>query len=212
MLEPELMTYENFPNIVNILFNNTLLHVNESTYRLCEIEFYYCGDGHRDEYTHCSEEQNQFGKFYFHKYQNGTYKSGTYKGLDITLSPNKDTYFGVLIRSIKNMDNYDFIEGPCKTVDEILKQFDRKPTKDGKTCSCTEVKHFTDGKELPLDIYDVNNKLYLEHFEETDDYDILTGPRIGLSDKYPEFKDKPYRFVSSKYVKKQKNTLVPFTL
>src|SRR5271155_2214746 len=99
---------DDFDEIADLLLNKTLLSTKDNTYRICEIEFYLYDDEHKDEYTHKNDDQSKYGKFYFHKYKNGTYKSGTYKGMDITLGQ-EDTYCGILIRSVYNIENKKMI-------------------------------------------------------------------------------------------------------
>lgn len=173
----------NFNQIANLLLNSTILHVKGKSYRLCEIEFYYCGSEHKDLYTHSSDEQKMHGRFYFHRYRNGTYKSGTYKGLDITLSPSDSTSFGILIRSVQDRETGEVTEGPCRTVNLILEQF-----------NCQTVDQFMIGKVCPLQIDDPSHQLYITNTSELNQEPIFIGPRIGLSDRYPEYRDRPYRY------------------
>jgi hypothetical protein len=196
--------YSQFDTLADIILNRTHLVANQKTFRICECEFYYRGEGHDDAYTHCSSEQSMNCKIYFHQNRNGTYKAGTYKGLDITLSPRHDVYFGVLIRSIQCIDT-GVIEGPCNTVNKILEQF-----------NCVDVKKFMSDKETPLDVYDHKYGLYLVHSDPMDPLNLANhkqlykGPRIGLSDKYPEFRDRHYRYViTPEHIKKRRNTLHP---
>jgi hypothetical protein len=190
-------SYLKFAELADILLNQTLIHASTKTYRICELEFYYCGEGHEDTYTHCSDEQQLNCKFYFHKYGNGTYKSGTYKGLDITLSPDNKAYFGVLIRSIQDQENGDFIEGPCRSVNTFLQQFD-----------CPDVAAFMNDRAPPLDIYDTNNGIYITH-DTLEVRPMYKGPRIGLSDKYMNFRDVTYRYATSiNSIKKNRKTFV----
>lgn len=188
-----------FNEIANHILNKTKLVAGDNSYRICEIEFYYFGEEHQDSYTHCSNEQESKCKFYFHRYKNGTYKAGTYKCLDITMGE-KNIYFGILIRSIMNIETKEFIEGPCRSLTEILKQF-----------GCKEVKEFCDEKDLPLKIYDKKNNLYLEDLEENNLHkeQIYHGPRIGLSNKYPDWQNKHYRYaILIKNIKKQRKAFV----
>lgn len=191
----------NFEEIAKTILLQSILCVKDDEYDICEIEFYYRGKEHDDTYTHGMPDQKTKGKFYFHKYKTGTYKSGTYKGCDITLAPDKKTYFGALIRSICDRKTKEFIEGPCRVVNKILEHFD-----------VTTVKDFIGDKDVPLDIYDKENELYISHdFKKPKKLpSIYAGSRIGLSDKYPDFQYKDYRFVPSNYVKnikKQRKTL-----
>jgi hypothetical protein len=193
-------TYEKFDQIVDVLLNKSILNVNGFEFSLCEIELYYYGDGHYDKYTHRSSEQKQKCKFYFHKFSNGTYKSGTFKGMDITLSPNDETYFGVLIRSIRNRITGEFIEGPCNVVNKIL-----------SVCNVKSITELLSDSVLPLDIYE-SKLLYVSHIDDMNN-DIYFGTRIGLSDKYPKYKNKKYRYVSNyEQIKKQKNKLELFVV
>lgn len=194
LIKKELATHENFNEISNILLNKSILIVKDKKFRLCEIEFYYCDNDHKDDYTHCSDDQLDFGIFYFHKYKNGTYKSGTYKGLDLTFgNREKNTYFGILIRSIMDLDSNEFTEGPCKCVNKILEQF-----------NFTTVNEFMNNKPSKLNIYDEKYEIYLSECD-LKDQDIFVGPRVGLSDKYPEYLNKNYRYaILTKSIKKQK--------
>ena len=196
MLKSFQPSHQNFIELADIILNKITLHANDKTFRICETEFYYCGPNHMDTYTHCSDEQRMNCKFYFHKYKTGSYKSGTYKGLDITMSPNKKTYFGCLIRSLYDVEDGVFIEGPCKSVNTILEQF-----------GCKDVKEFVSDKELPLDIYDDSYNFYIMDDDTMKMEQIFNGPRIGLSDKYPEFQNLRYRFATKiSNIKKQRKT------
>src|SRR5277367_1311595 len=90
-------------DLAKSLLTKYVLVVGVKEYRLGEIEFYINNTKHSDKYTHGDKNQKTYGKWYFHRYPNGAYKSGTYKGLDLTLG-DKDTYFGVLIRSIYDLE------------------------------------------------------------------------------------------------------------
>lgn len=190
--------FKNFDKIADILLNQTIIYADQNKYRICEIEFYYKGDGHEDTYTHCDDDQLEFKKFYFHKFKNGTYKAGTYKCVDITLgNKDKQIYFGVLIRSIYDIDNKVFIEGPCRSVNKFLEHF-----------SFTTVTDFMKGKPDPLDIEDKTHKFYLEEDKTLTKERVYKGPRIGLSDKYPEFRNKDYRYATMiNNIKKEKSKL-----
>lgn len=88
-------------------------------------------------------------------------------------------------------DDDEFITGPCNTVNYILKQFD-----------CDEVAELVK-KMKSLEIFNKKNPFYLKVSDEEDDSRIFTGPRVGLSNKYPEFMVKEYRYLKqpSKIVK-----------
>lgn len=159
---------------VHTLLYNRYLVINNIKYRITEIEFYIHCDNHIDPFVHKNEDQKTYGKWYFHKYPNGTYKSGTWKGIDITLG-NESTYFGVLIRGIYS-DESGYIEGPCRVVNHILKSY-----------NCDSVDQFTN-KEL-LDI--TNNKhnlVLINRDKDTLDHNtIYNGPRVGLKETKDSF-------------------------
>lgn len=182
--------------IAKSLLSKYVIVVNEKEYRISEVEFYVNNEKHNDKYTHGDKNQKTFGKWYFHRYPNGSYKSGTYKGMDITLG-NKDTYFGVLIRSIYDAETDEMIDGPCKTVNKIL-----------ELNGCHDVAEYMADKTDPLSVRATKN-FYLKRKTNLPEEQIYKGPRIGLSDKYPEWKNVQYRFlIKKKYIKKGKADLV----
>lgn len=187
-----------FYDIANILLNKSVLSVSDSLYRIVEVEFYYKSDIHNDEYVHCDPDQLLKNTFYFHKFKTGTYKAGTFKGLDITLGDkDEDVYFGILIRAIQNLDTLEIIEGPCKSVNKILEEYE-----------VDKIIDFTN-KEI-FDIFENRqNFVLLNEEDRLEIQKIASGPRIGLSDKYPEFKNRPYRFaIYKEKIKKQKRSLL----
>jgi len=110
-----------FIQITDFLLNNCILSVNNNEYRICEIEFYYSSEEHKDSYNHCNKQQLIFGSWYFHRHSNGTLKNGNWKGLDLTLG-SENNYLGVLIRSIFNVNTKIITEGPCLVVNKILEE------------------------------------------------------------------------------------------
>lgn len=182
--------------VARSLLSKYVLVVGEKEYRIAEVEFYVKNDTHSDTYTHGDKNQKTFGKWYFHRYPNGSYKSGTYKGVDLTLG-NKDTYFGVLIRSIYDIETDEMIDGPCKTVNKIL-----------ELNNCQDVAQYMADRSDPLSVRSTKN-FYLKRKAHLPEEQIYKGPRIGLSDKYPEWKNVQYRFlIKKKYIKKGKADLV----
>lgn len=186
----------NMNSIADKILNWSQLLINDKPYRICEIEFYVKNAKHNDQYTHCNSDQLEYEKFYFHKYHNGTYKSGTYKGLDITFgSKNENSYFGILIRSVYDEENNEFIEGPCRTVNKIL-----------ELNKCDNISELLDNKKI-IGIFE-SPKLQLKYVDNLERKEINIGPRIGLSDKYPEYHKKKYRFVIYKdKIKKERKLL-----
>jgi len=178
------LTSNEFGDISNQIMNCMVFRIKDKTFRICEIEMYLNNQTHNDPYVHSNQDQKNFGKFYFHKYSNGTYKSGTWKGMDIVLG-NQDTYFGILIISIMDLDTNTFIEGPCKCVNKLLEQFD-----------CFDVNELFNKRANPnvqIDLTD--NWIRFEKNDLLEKKDIFVGKRIGLSDKYPEYQNKLYRYV-----------------
>lgn len=188
----------NFDDIANLFLNGVVLNVKSEQFRICEVEIYYCGNDHYDHYSHNADEQLEFLKIYFHKYNNGTFKSGTWKCMDFCLGNRENNiYFGVLIRSILNLKDNTFIEGPCNCVNTIL-----------KILGYDDIESYMKSRNYKLvdlrndDIYLTKGGLNKES--------IYVGTRIGLNkDKYPEYIDKLYRYIVFKdRIKKEKSKLI----
>ena len=177
-----------FNNLANELLNGSLLQISDTCrLRLTEIEIYYYNESHQDEYVHKHLHQKRKG-FYMHQYKNGTYKSGTWKGLDITYGDD-DTYFGVLIRGvIDTKEGSKHIDGPCNSVNYIM-----------KCLNCDNLEDLA--QTIPRWKIVSSDDSMLQ-------YPIYHSTRIGLSDKYPEFKIKPYRFATIFKKEKSKMFLV----
>jgi len=80
------------------LMNNFLLCITDNDIELCEIEFYYYADNHKDEKTLKHEKQKTVTQLFFHEF-----------GIDLTFGC-KNFYGGILIRGIKY--NGKYIAGP----------------------------------------------------------------------------------------------------
>lgn len=182
----------NFQYLADRLLNYTLLMVNGYPHRICEVEFYLNSLEHPDNYVHRHIDQTKKGTLYFHRHTNGTYKSGTFKGMDIVFGSEK-IYGTVLVRSVFDINNKKFIEGPCNTVEHML-----------KLCDVKSIQELTLNQSL--NFLDKSQKIILIDGDISTPDQIFCGPRYGLSDKYSEYKDKPYRFALS-IVKKQKKKL-----
>ena len=186
-----------FPEFANVLLNECYLLVNKKSYRLVEIEFYLNCKAHKDVYTHGDPDQLLMHTFYFHKHKTGTYKSGTFKGLDLTFgSAHNKAYFGILIRSIQLISTGEIIEGPCNTVNRILQEY-----------QMASIMDFTNGESL--NILSNNRKFILKTSNKLAKKEIFAGPRIGLSNTYPTYQNKPYRFATDQdKLKKKKTSLI----
>ena len=115
---------EGFDRLAQLLLNETLLEANGIRYEIMEVEFYYYnnveGDSkeHRDNFTHCHEQQGKSDTLYFHD-----------SGIDITFGEcyeNKDKPMivgGALIRSIRKAGSGEEpITGPLKVRSAIIDQ------------------------------------------------------------------------------------------
>jgi 3-methyladenine DNA glycosylase Mpg len=178
-----------FYSIADYLLNSVQLIIANQPYRINEIEFYLTNTQHDDPYSHCHQDQLTLGKWYFHRYDNGSYKGGTYKGMDITLGNGSDSYCGVLIRAISPIvigspHKKMVINGPCRTVNHILDQL-------GYGDSVALMTNF----EL-FDVTDNRVNLVLMETDSLTKESIYQGPRVGLRDsKCPEFRALLYRYV-----------------
>jgi len=196
VIDHEKINDELIQNIANTLLSKYVIVDGTKEYRICEIEFYINNSYHNDKYTHNDPNQKTFGKWYFHKYKTGSYKSGTYKGMDLTLGSD-NTFFGILIRSIYDIETDTLIEGPCKTVNKFL-----------ENNGFTEVKNYLENKKTPISVRCTKN-IYLKRKTSLQKEIIYRGPRIGLSDKYPEWQQINYRFlIKKKLIKKGKSQLI----
>lgn len=224
-----------FPAMANALLNHSVLLLPlaepRRAFRICEVEFYlFAPQTHEDRYVHRSPDQLQWLKFYFHRHKNGTFRSGTYKGLDFTFGdPDSGVHFGVLLRSLLDVDSGVFTEGPCRCVNRVLEVY-----------ACHDVKEFVakfgpEAGPAPapkrsggpgFDLFDAAQPICLasrRRFEESrakraffrkagefPEDQVFSGPRIGLSSKFPDFQGKAYRFaVFKQKLKKKRKTLEP---
>ena len=183
---------ENFPYLADRILNYTMLMIAGQPHRICEIEFYLNSPNHHDSYVHGHDDQTKKGTWYFHRFNNGTYKAGTFKGMDIVVGSG-DTHGAILIRAVVDVNGRKMIEGPCKTVDHIL-----------SLCGVDSIMTLTGNASL--NVLDNARGVILVEGNPTKLEPISVGPRIGLSDKYPEYRNKPYRYVIGP-VKKEKKKL-----
>jgi len=118
----DMLSFEEiFTKIANDIINRGILKINGEEYIVCEIEFYLSIENHIDPFIHGDKEQATIGNWYFHRQNGGSYKGGSFKGLDLTFgSSKKQSYGGILFRSIKEVHTGKILEGPCRIVDYIL--------------------------------------------------------------------------------------------
>ncbi|HTE27221.1 hypothetical protein [Flavitalea sp.] len=108
---------DSFERIAGALLSDYQLLVNDSVYRLIDIEFYYFAqDQFNDSYAHKHEAQLRSGKWYFHG-----------SGIDLTIG-NGINYGGILIRAMAEVSPHapaakyfilKEIHGPLKVKTEI---------------------------------------------------------------------------------------------
>ncbi len=109
-----------FRALAELLLNRTTLFAGGEPHRPVEVEFYYHGPDHPDDFSHRDSMQQAIGLWYFHRF-GGEYKSGTYKGLDITFG-REGEFGGILIRGVARLSApFDFIDGPSLLVDHVLR-------------------------------------------------------------------------------------------
>ncbi len=80
---------ESFYRVADHLFNQLLIQVNDSYYRIIDIEFY----PHNDAYTHGHPQELLKGKWYFHG-----------SGIDLTIGDGTH-HSGILIRSAAKLSD-----------------------------------------------------------------------------------------------------------
>lgn len=114
-----------------------------SAFDIIEAEAYIVGPNHNDTFSHVDPQQAVFGTFYFHRMGPGkSYKGGSFKGMDISIGPLASLpataarltaaaagtkwsypspfYGGYLIRTVRNNQNGEIVEGPSLVVDALL--------------------------------------------------------------------------------------------
>jgi hypothetical protein len=178
-----------FTRLAERLLNGSVLMVGNEPHRFVEIEFYYCGEGHPDPFTHRDPIQLETGRWYFHR-TGGMYRSGSFKGLDLTFGSG-GAFGGMLIRGIEAPDG-SLIDGPSLCVDHLLEK-----TRHQTVASLDDA---IDGKVA----WDSNNVLFLD--EVTSQHrPLFRSARVGLSLKkakaatageMPRFIMKTYRYLS----------------
>ena len=98
-----------------------------------------------------------------------------------------------------DLESGEFIEGPCRCVNKILEQF-----------GCDDVAELFGSRANPNEQISLDDPdLKLVKKNELEQKQIFVGTRIGLSDKYPDYQAKQYRFVIfENKIKKEKKNLV----
>jgi len=97
-----------FNRIASGLMNEYVLKVENTQYRITEIEFYYRNNSHNDNYIHEHPFQKTKGKWYFHG-----------SGIDITFG-SEEAFGGILLRAVYNLNSGKYIYGPINIISEIF--------------------------------------------------------------------------------------------
>jgi hypothetical protein len=182
-----------FRALADLLLNRSTLVVGGEPHRLTEVELYYHGPDHADDFAHKNPLQREIGLWYFHRFGE-EYRSGTYKGLDVTFGRD-GAYGGILIRgAARSSAPFDFIDGPSLLVDHVLRLTDSATIRDlvGKF-------------DLRVDAPEAGGSSPL--FMSVDDgpgrgAKLFASPRVGLTlkrgdlERKQRFVARPYRFLT----------------
>lgn len=169
-----------FHRIAKELLTNHGIKVNNSVYRMTEIEFYLYHPSHLDPSVHCNEKQLNFGSWYFHREKQASLKF-SFKGMDLVFGDNDTVnnqkyYGGILIRGIHKIGEEKEVYGPSNTVKRILEEYGVE-----KVVDLGDNKYKLDGPVQLVNLVTPVEKLY-------------TFPRVGLKNYDQKWIDIQYRF------------------
>ncbi len=179
-----------FSRMAGLLLRESTLVVDSAHFDIVEVEAYLWCEGHEDPYVHRDPQQtNTCGAWYFHR-EKAAKIGFTLKGLDLTFGEPGEEAGGLLIRAIMNQATGEFIEGPSKVVDMILRT---------TVVTCVaELKQKMSGLQIfRNNAFDARGILHIEPkaaMQCCQVRHIKAGPRVGLSEKDPYFRQAPYRF------------------
>jgi len=187
--DPKLFEHH-FTELALFLINKCVVMIHNIPHRFIELEFYFCGHAHMDEFTHRDEMQLTHANWYFHK-NGGKYKGGSFKGLDLTFGP-IDSYGGILIRGMQNLNTDEIIDGPSLCVDNILKlngasSIEEFVNKEGTT-------------KAVLDPGESSRGLYVVGNDQLQQVTPLCTPRVGLTLKNATENKIPYLMQEYRYL------------
>lgn len=183
---------KDFNEAASLLLLQSNLMVADKAYELLEIEFYFYNEKiHPDPYSHSFQyassvrkKQSVTGSWYFHRFTGIEKYTHTRRGLDITYGDGeKDRYGGILIRSIKNLQDGRIISGPSRVVSEIILAAN-DPLNLERIAFDMSAGLVFDPKEL----------LHISTLETPRTIPVYSSERFGLSDKNPGYRKKKYRF------------------
>lgn len=197
--------FEKLPVVADYLLNNTYLELiiplkigERKFFKPIEIEMYLYSDDHLDEYVHQHPRQLSHSKWYFHRGNENSYKNGTYKGLDLTFGKSdgeEKVYGGCLFRTIVDISSGKVIEGPSNTVTRLMMEY-----------GSDSIKEFAEECEK-RDVFS-NNVLKLVKRKKSEGCTIYTSRRVGLSDKYPLYRELQLRYISEpRLIKKNRGDI-----
>lgn len=181
-----------FNKVAKLLLLQSNLMVANKAYELMDIEFYFYNEKiHPDPYSHSFQyassvrkKQSVTGSWYFHRFTGIEKYTHTRRGLDITYGDGeKDRYGGILIRSIKNLQDGRIISGPSRVVSEIILAAN-DPLNLERIAFDMSAGLVFDPKEL----------LHISTLETPRTIPVYSSERFGLSDKNPGYRKKKYRF------------------
>jgi hypothetical protein len=172
-----------FDRIAARLLAGSRLMVGSGPHRFVEVEFYYCGDGHPDPFTHKDPIQLESGRWYFHR-TGGMYRSGSFKGIDLTFG-HDGVHGGILIRGIEDPDG-ELIDGPSLCVDYLLSKTGMRDV--------ASLDDAIGGRVA----WDSNNPLFLDEASE-EGRPLLKTARVGLSLKKARGSELMNRYIMRRY-------------
>lgn len=194
-----------FSQMATLLLGASTLVIGAGRFDVIEIEAYLWCEGHADPYVHRDPQQaNTCGEWYFHR-EKAAKIGFTLKGLDLTFGEPGKEAGGLLIRAVLDQTTNEFIEGPSKVVDRILRA--------ASVTSVTELKQKTTGPQaFRSDAFDTTGILHIEPknaAERDQALRIKAGPRVGLGEKDMHYRQAPYRFhARPEWAKKDKARIV----
>lgn len=101
----------------------------------------------------------------------------------MTFGNKNGAFGGILIRSIQDLNSHEFIEGPCNSVNRMLKL-------NSDVKELREVQEFVDTPGFSFDIFDKKSRLYLSDKSEEENKKVAPNliekriwrcPRVGLT-------------------------------
>ncbi len=181
-----------FVNVAKLLLLENKLMAGEVSYQLVEVEFYFhSNDLHPDPYSHFSQypnsvklKQSVIGSWYFHRFTGIKNYTHTRRGVDLTFgNGEQNRYGGILIRTIKRMDDNRIISGPSRVVAELISAANNPE----------EIERIAFNTKARL-AFEEQSLFHLKALEKPLVADLYCSKRYGLGDKNLAYREKHYRF------------------